>query len=172
MKKTALIAAALALAICATAVWSQGIPGADRPRRMGGFMMSSPAMAVMPPRAEMIDRMGEGLKLKPDQVTKLKKAAAAGDKALQPLREEAAKVSQSLRAAVLAPKYSSKTVKDLAAKAQSAEAKVVAASINEWTKIRSILTASQIAKLQGMTTMRVWGGPGRRPNGPPPAGKR
>lgn len=171
MKTTVLVAAALAAAICATTVWSQGIRVADQPRHVGGMRMACPAMAVMPYRGRMIDSMAHGLKLTPDQVAKLKKAAASSDKTLQPLRQEAAKLSQALRAAVLAPNYSAKTVKDLAARAESAEAKIVAASIDEWTRIRSILTASQLAKLQKATSAGPWG-PGRRPEGPPPAGKR
>ena len=135
-------------------------------------MMMNPAMAVSPPRAEMIDRMADTLKLKPAQSAKLKKAIAKSDATLQPLREEAGKLSQALRAAVLAPKYSAKTVKDLAAKADKAESKLIAASIDEWTKIRAVLTASQLAKLQNATSGGAWGPGGRRPEGPPPGGRR
>ena len=171
MKKTALIAAALAAAICGTAVWSQGTRGTDRPGRFRGFRFSTSAMAVMPPPAGMIDRMAEMLQLKSDQVAKLKKIAVAGDKTLEPLRQEAAKASFALRSAILAPKYSAKTVNDLAAKAEKAEAKLVAASINEWTKIRAVLTASQLSELRSTGGAHSWG-PGRRPEGSPPAGKR
>lgn len=163
MKKIVLIAAALAIVISAVAVWSQGGHSA----RPGGPMMSCPVMAVMPPQAGMIDHMAKTLQLTKDQTAKLKKIAAESDKTLQPLQSSASKSSQALRSAILASKYNAKNVKDLAAKAEKAEAKVVTASIDIWTRIRLVLTASQSAKLrESMSIKRPTQGQG--PSGPPP----
>ncbi|MCX6376403.1 MAG: periplasmic heavy metal sensor [Armatimonadetes bacterium] len=164
MKKTMLIVTVLAAVIGATAVWSQGRPGPGGPPGMDGPMMSCPAMAVAPPRADMFDRLAGTLKLSKTQTAKLKQVAAKNDKTLSPLRQKAAEYSRALRDAVLASKYDARKTKDLAAKAEKAESNVVAASIGAWTQIRAILTADQVAKLR--TAMSH--GPGPGPFGPPP----
>jgi Spy/CpxP family protein refolding chaperone len=162
MKKTMMITLALGAAICATAVWSQSRPG---PGGLGGFMMSCPAMAVMPPQGMMLDRLSGTLQLTKSQSAKLKQVTAKNDKTLRPLTQKAAEASKALRSAVLASKYDARKVKDLASKAQKAEAAVVNASIDEWTQIRAILKPDQAARLQKAIS-RGPSGPG--PLGPPP----
>ena len=168
MKRRVLVAAALIAISCTVAVWSQGQrpnhPGFGRP---GGFRISCPAMATMPLRTGMIDRMGQTLKLTSSQTAKLKKISAANTKKIDSLQQAAEKSSQSLRSAMLASKYNSKNIKSLAAKAEKAEAAVVNANIDEWTQIRSILTASQLTKLKS-TISAARPGPGAGPAGPPP----
>lgn len=161
MKRAALISAILAAVICAAAVWSQGRPG---PGAMGIHRMSCPAMATMPPQAGRIDSLAKTLQLSKDQIAKLKKVSAESDKKLKPLSEQAAKSTQALRSAVLASKYNVKSVKELAAKAQKAEAAIVTANIDAWTKTRAILTTSQAAKLQTAINAH-YQSPGQRPAG-------
>ncbi|MEN6372926.1 MAG: periplasmic heavy metal sensor [Armatimonadota bacterium] len=164
MKKTVLVAAVLAILVSAVAVWSQsahrGRPGGMMPR-----MMACPQAAVMTPHAGMIDRMAGTLKLTKTQTAKLKKIAADGDKTLQPLQSSSEKSCKALRSAMLASKYNAGNVKSLAAKAEKAEARVVTANIDIWTRMRSVLTASQSAKLQKMMNMNR---PPQGPAGPPP----
>jgi Spy/CpxP family protein refolding chaperone len=133
-------------------------------------MMFCPAMAAMPPQAGMIDRMAETLQLTHDQSAKLKKVSAKSDQTLRPLTQKSAEASKALRAALLASDYNTKKVKDLAAKAEKAEAEVVTASIGTWTQIRAILTKSQIAKMQKTMNIPVQGpsGPPTRAGSPPP----
>ena len=170
MKRTVVVTVVLALAICATAVWSQGPPGQGGPGGPGGmrgFGMSCPAMAVMPPHTGMLDRMADALQLTDDQITKLKETMTKNDETVRPLVQKSADASKALRAALLASDYNAQTVKDLAAKAEKAEADVIAASIEVWTQIRSILTKDQAAALQEAMNMPRQG-PG--PAGPPPGG--
>ncbi|MEN6520684.1 MAG: periplasmic heavy metal sensor [Armatimonadota bacterium] len=170
MKKIVLVAAVLAIVISAVAVWSQsgrrGGPGG-----MMASMAACPQSAVITPQAGMIDHMSKTLKLTKTQTAKLKKIAADGDKTLRPLRSSAAKSSNALRSAMLASKYNSKNVKIIAAKAEKAEAKIVTASIDTWTRMRLVLTASQSAKLQ--KAMKMDQPPqGQGPAGPPPGMNR
>jgi Spy/CpxP family protein refolding chaperone len=162
MKQRAVIGAMLAVAVCATVVWSQG-PPPGRGGLDGPMMMSCPAMADMPPPPGMFDRMAGTLQLTHDQLAKLKKACAKSDQRMKPLRKPSADATKALRTALTASDFSAKRVKDLAAKAERSEANIVAASIDNWTQIRSILSKSQAAKLQKAMSMH---GPG--PGGPPP----
>jgi len=178
MRKSVVIALALAIVICAIPAWSQG-PGGPMGRGMGGSMMSSPLMAVAPPRAVMFERMATTLQLTTDQSAKLKDVTTKCDAAMLPLTTKLMDATRALRTAVTGTTYDVKTVKSLAAAAEKAEADCIAACIDEWTQIRSILTSDQAAQLQGMTMRPGPGGPGGRggmapggmgPGGPPPAG--
>jgi Spy/CpxP family protein refolding chaperone len=89
--------------------------------------------------------------------------------------QKSAEATKALRAALLASDYSAQNVRDLATKAENAEAEVVTASIETWTQLRAILTADQVSKLQEVMSMPRQGlGPGGPPSGnpgvpPPPA---
>lgn len=115
----------------------------------------------------MIDHLSQSLKLTKDQTAKLKKIAADSEKTIAPLRQCAAKSSQALRAALLAAKYDTKNVKNLAAKAEAAEAKIINTSIDTWTKTRAVLTSAQAANLQKNMSMQR-----QRPAGGSPPGRR
>lgn len=147
MKKIIVITITLAVIICSVAVWSQGgRPGSQGAVSMARPMLSCPAMATAPPHAFMIDRLSQSLKLTKDQTAKLKKIAADSEKTLAPLRQNATKSSQALRTALLASKYDAKNVKNLAAKAEAAEAKIINANIDTWTKIRAVPHSNPISK--------------------------
>ena len=89
------------------------------------------------------------------------------DKSIRSLAQKAAEAARAVHEAVLASSYDAQNVKDLAAKAQTAEAEVVTASIEAWTQIRSILTEDQASALKdAMSALRR--GPGQAPPGPPP----
>lgn len=163
MKKRAFVAAAFAVAVLTTVVWSQGPPGPGGPGGMGRPMMSCPAMASMTPQGPMFDQAAKTLQLTHDQSARLKKILAKSGQTQRTLMQRSGDASKTLRTALLAPDYSTKKINDLAAKAEKAEASVVAANISSWTQIRSILSKSQAARLQKTMTMR---GPG--PGGPPP----
>lgn len=167
MKKVAVVAIMLTAMICTPSAWCQGRPAAGRPGHMGGPMMSCPAMAVMPMRVEMINHFASTLKLSSAQSAKLKQIAAKSDKTLRSLQLTADKSTKALHSALLAPKYNAKNVNGLAAKAEKAEANIVAASIDAWTQARSVLTANQIKKLQAVMSKQRPGF-GQRPAGPPP----
>lgn len=165
VKKAVLIATVLILIIGTTAVWSVGRPG---PGGGGPGCMSCPAMAVMPPQAPMLDRIADALQLTEDQVAKLKDILTNGDATIRPLMQTAAEASKALHAAVLASNYDEQKVKDLAVKAEKAEAAVVDASIDVWAQIRTILKADQIKALQEtMSAPPQRPEPGRRPMGGP-----
>ena len=169
MKTRVLMVVALMAAVCASAVWSQGGPRPGRQGRPGGPGMLSTAAAIMPPQAGMFDHLSETLQLTDDQAAKLKAAGAQNEATIRPLAQKAAEATQAVHAAVLASSYDAQNVKDLAAKAEKAEAEVVAASIEAWTQIRSILTDDQVTALKAaMSAPRP--GAGRAPGGPPPEG--
>ncbi len=171
MKKTMVIAVALATIVCASGAWSQGRGpgGPGGPGGMGRPAASCPATALMPPSAATFDRMVEPLQLTDDQSAKLKNVTAKGDKDISSLTKKAAESSKALRAAVLSSDFDVARVKTLAATAQKAEAAIVSASIDEWAEIRSILNPDQARQLQGMMDEQHPGG-GQPPMGPPPAG--
>jgi len=166
MKKTVVIAVVLAALACATVAWSQGPPG---PGGMGRPMMSSPAMAVMPPHAGMVNRMTEALQLTEDQTSKLETITAKNDENVRTLSQKSEDASKALHDALLAANFDAQKVKDLAATAEKAEAALIGASIDEWTQIRAILTTDQAKGLQDVMSVRG-PGPGQRPFGPPPGG--
>lgn len=157
MKRAVFVIAAFAVVICAMAAWSQA------PRGMGGPMMLCPAMAVMPPPVGEINRMAETLQLTDDQATRLKAAITKYEEPTRLLSQKAADATKAFRDALLASDYSVQKVKDLAEAAEKAEDAVISARIDEWTQIRSILTADQAKKLQDMQRP----GQGNRPAGPP-----
>jgi len=135
---------------------------------MGG-PMACPAMAVMPPQSFMLDRLAETLQLSAAQLTKLKEIAAKSDQTVRTLSQKAAEASKAVRTSLFASDFDAQKVKDLAATAQTAEAAIISASIDEWAQIRANLSADQAAKLQELMSMRGPGaGPG--PGGPPPPG--
>lgn len=162
MKKIAIVAVMLTALICTMPAWGQGRPGFGGPGRMGGPMMSCPAMATMPMRVDMVNRMATSLKLTKVQSAKLKNIAASNEKTVRSLQSVAEKATRALHSAMMAQSYNAKNVKALAAKAENAEAKIVAANIDSWSKMRSVLTANQNKKLQSVMSIR-------RPAGPPPA---
>ncbi|MCE5323011.1 periplasmic heavy metal sensor [bacterium] len=168
MKTKVLIGLVLAMILCMTPVWcQQGGP------RQGGVGMSSVVMTVMPPQANMIDRLAEQLDLTEDQVSSLKTVLTEGNTTVQSLQKTSSSAAQALRKALFASTYDADAVADAAAKAEKAEAAVVTASINVWVQIREVLTADQITALQSATTFSGGpGGPGGqgRPGGPPPDG--
>jgi len=165
MKRTVIIAAVLAASLCAPAVWSQGPPPPGGPGMGRGPMGLCPVTALMPPQAQMIDRLAEPLGLTEDQVSQLKTVIAKGDETMLPLTKKAAEATKAVRDAVLAADFDSQKLTTLAAAAQKAEAAIITASIAEWAQIRAILTADQGKLLaEIMSAPR----PGPRPIGPPP----
>lgn len=156
MKLSTLIVVMLAV-VCMTPAWCQGGP------RQGGMGMSSIVMTVMPPKVNMLDRLTEKLSLTTDQAESLKTILTEGDSTIQPLSKAFTAADKALREAIFASTYDADTVAAAAVKAEKAEATVVTASLNVWTKIRGVLTSDQIASLQSATTFS--GGPGG-PGGP------
>jgi len=178
MKRALLIAVALALALSASAVWAQGGPGGRQgPGAFGGRQAPGgrgqrcPAMAVMPPPAAVLNDLSGALQLTDDQKTKLKDIMTQSDATMAPLLKKFADALQTLRTALTAASFDPRNVKSLAAAAEKAEADIVNARIDVWTKIRGVLTADQITKLQTiMAQPRGTGagmGPGGRPAPPP-----
>lgn len=159
------LAVALAVVMCVMPVWSQGRPGPGGPRGQGG-PMPGPAMLIPPPPpAAAIDGIARALELTANEAAALKAVLTASDAAVQPLMKTAGESARALREAVFAADYDARAVEDLAVAAMDAEANVVAASIDVWAQIRSVLTADQFAKLQPKP------GPGcPPPGGPPPPG--
>lgn len=153
MKKTVIIAATLASFVCAMAVWSQSRPANMRPGGMREHTFSCPAVVIMPPHADMVSRIAKPLKLTNYQVSKLKKITINSDKKIEALKKSSFIASKALKAAVFTSKYNVKSVKKLAANAQSAEGKIISAEISEWTLIRSILTSNQAKQLQQMVNI-------------------
>ncbi|MEN6356293.1 MAG: periplasmic heavy metal sensor [Armatimonadota bacterium] len=163
MKLTTLIVVMLAV-MCMTPAWCQGGP------RQGGMGTSSVMMAVMPPKADMIDRLTDKLSLTTDQAESLKTILTDGDSTIQSLTKTSAAASKALREAIFASTYDADAVAAAAAKAEKAEAAVVSESISVWAKVRGILTSDQITSLQSATTFSGKpDGPGG-PGGPPPDG--
>lgn len=156
MRKFLVIAFALALVICATAVFAQTTDN-TQPRRFGGNtgagfggFNASPTAVCAPPSAMMFDRMGSTLNLTEDQKTKLTAALAKSEETLTPLRQKAAQAAQALRAAVVSATYDEAKVAQLVTDAQKADTAVLTAELQTWTQIRSILTAEQMKSLQTM----------------------
>lgn len=162
MKRT-LIITALVVAVTATAAWSQG---GGTPRGMGGAGMSCPAMATALPQASAVERVTDTLGLTDEQVTKLTAAMTKSQESINSLAQTAATATKALGAALVASEYDAQKVKELAAAAEKAEAAVVSARIDEWTQIRSILTADQAKQFLASAMQRP--PQGQRPPGPPP----
>lgn len=176
MKNTMFITAVLAAMICATTAWGQTPPprGPGGPRGMNRPPVTCPATVVMPPPAGAIDHVAESLGLTEDQTTKLKATLTKCDESMRSLSQKAADATKAFRDALVASEYDEQNVKNLAATAEKAEAAIISARIDEWTQIRSVLTADQTKKLQEMTMQqprpdqRPGQGPCQRPGGPPP----
>jgi len=176
MGRSVSVVLAVAVAMCATAAWAQG---GERPSRSAsggpggmGMQMSCPAMAVAVPRVEMLAREAKDLSLTSDQLTKLQEAMKKADETIKPLSEKSAERSKAVREALMASTYDARNVAALAELAVKAEAAIVTARLDEWTQIRSILTADQVTKLkEKMSAQRPGGGAGGfRPEGAPPNG--
>src|SRR5690349_15061749 len=137
MKKV-IFAATAAACLLASAAFTQPPPG-----RMGPPI--SVAMAVMPPHADMIDRMGGQLNLTEDQKAKLKDALIASDNTIKPLVKSAADACRALHDGVLANDSTPANLTGLASAASTAENAVVTSSLDTWAHVRTILTADQLA---------------------------
>jgi hypothetical protein len=176
MKRLALVSMVLAMVICSMSVWSQGqgMPpsgpgGPGGSRRMGGFRMTCPAMSFMPVQMLTSDRMAKTLQISSVQKVKIKKITDKSNVEITTLSKKSSTATKAFSSALMATPYNAKTVKNLALAAEKAEAAVVNAKVNEWSQIRSILSATQIKNLQKMATMRPSSGQGG-PGGPPPGG--
>lgn len=102
MKTKVLVITALATAVCASALWSQGGGRFGGPGGPGGpGMMIGAAMAVIPPPAFVVTRFAVDLQLTEGQAANLTEAMNKGDAAILPLQQRAAKAVQALRAAWL-----------------------------------------------------------------------
>lgn len=164
MRNAVLIAAALALVVCAVA-WCQGGP---RPGGPGGPGPICQVGAVLPPPAAASDLIAKDLKMTAAQAAALKDVLTKSEATIFPLLQAAGDASKALHEAVFATRYDADAAAQAAATAQSAEAAVVTASIDAWARIRSTLTADQFAKLQAGPPP----GPGcPPPGGPPPGGQ-
>ncbi len=126
----------------------QGGPGG--PNGQGGMMQVSVMTVVTPPTTVMVDRLADQLELTTSQITQLKVVITAGNTTIKALSTKSVKLAQALQAALLAADYDDAKVKELVAPAQKAETAVITASIDVWTKIRSILNVDQIAALKVM----------------------
>ena len=154
LKKTVIVATALAALICAMPVWSQGPgqagPGAGGQRGMGPLggqmqpMQSNLAITVRPPQMNVLNQ----LPLTTEQTTLLQTYRTNNESAAAVRAKNAADSLKLLRDALLAPKYDEASVKILLDKANTAEDEITKANIAEWTYLRSLLTADQAAKLQ------------------------
>lgn len=188
MKTLVLVVTVLVLAICTSAIWSQGGGRQGRQGTQGGQgrqggpggpggpgMMSCPAMALAPPQAVMLERLTATLELTDEQVEELGDVLTKGDAAAKPLQQKAAKATLALRTALAAAEFDAAKVKELAIAAQKTETALIEASIDEWIQIRAIISSTQVTTLQKSMTpptrgLRGQGGPPPegRPDGPPP----
>lgn len=151
MKKTVIVATALAALICAMPAWSQfpsqAGPGAGGQRGMGGMggqMQSNIAITVRPPQMNVLNQ----IPLTAEQTTLLQTYRTNNEAKAAVRAKNAADSLKLLRDALLAPKYDEASVKILLDKANTAEDEITKANIAEWTYLRSLLTADQVAKLQ------------------------
>jgi Spy/CpxP family protein refolding chaperone len=123
----------------------------------------------------MLDRLTESLELTDDQLTQLTEVMTKGDKTAKTLQEKAVKATKALRTALLAADFDVVKVKELSTAAQKAEADLITASIDEWVKIRAILSDTQLTAMQKAMTPPARGGRGqggpRGEGGPPPEGE-
>jgi len=105
--------------------------------------------------------MADTVEFTAEEIAELKSIISKSDESIKSLSQKAADSSRALRNALLASEYDVENVKALALAAEKAEAAVIGAHIDEWTRIRSILTADQVKKYKEMTS--------KRSAGPPPA---
>jgi hypothetical protein len=83
------------------------------------------------------------------------------EETMRPLWQKAAEANGKLREALIADSYDSKKVQSLASEATKAEAAVLQAQLDQWNKIRSILTAEQFRTVrESMKRQVVPGGMG------------
>lgn len=185
MKKTAVYLLVVILTLAAVSAWAQnadpgarqrqrqpgapGAPGAPAQGFAGRMMVSSPAQAVNPPMAQMVERQAELLQLTDDQKTSVTTLLTNRATAVRPLQQKLSQACQALRTAVTAQQYDAAKLKTLAAQAQAAEAAVVDAHLATWAQLRTILSAEQIGKLQQGGWMRQppTRDPGAAPGGQP-----
>lgn len=169
MRKSVVIAVVLTAVLCVSAAWCQGPPpgGPGGPGGPGMRMMNRPCpvTATAPPGIGMLGHLAQALQLTDDQVTKIKDIVSQCDQSMRPLMQKVGDTCKALREALMAETLDAVQVKDLATKAEKAEADVVTANIDAWTKVRAVLTQDQLAKLA--QTMAPPQGP---PAGPPPPG--
>lgn len=143
--------------------------------RMGGGMMCA-AMAVTPPQISAIERLCDSAQLSEAQLTKLD--TVLGKSSLSGLQKKSSAATKALREAITGSKFDADKVKALSAKAEKAEADVVSASIDTWSKVFSILSPEQGAKLRESMSRQpamgnkpgMPGGSSDRQMGIPPSG--
>ena len=177
VKITVLIAVVLTTALLAMTAWSQGEQQPGRGGQSGnrgqggqggpggigrqGGANSCPAMAIGLPAPAMIGRMIEQLGLTEDKIAKLKEIGTKSETTMPALIKASADATKALRTAITAAIYDEKKVTELAITAEKAEAALITARIEDWTKIRAIVTAEQAQKLlERPMMMRNSGGPG------------
>ena len=145
-----------------------GMPGMGGP---GGFRPMQPcaANALNLPQPMLFGMAADRLKLSNEQVDKLKTMVITAEQALRPLRDKSREAPDALRAGVFDPGKDAQALRELADKAEKAEATVISAQLDAWAKLKAELKAEQLNTLQEMM------GRGRGPmpmmpppNGPPP----
>jgi len=88
MKARVLVLVVLVSVICAAAAWTQRPPGPGGPPPCP---MASPVMAVMVPRADMLDGLTKVLTLTTEQAASLKTILTSSDADIPPLVQAAAR---------------------------------------------------------------------------------
>lgn len=170
MKKIWMLIFAAILAALALAAYSQSPQGSMRQGPPPGMARMMRGMSEGIPSAFMIERMSDTLKLSSTQSSKIKSISTSSEKTLAPLIKKVESASEALRKASVAAKYNESNVKKLAANLRNAQAAVTNANISTWTKVRGVLTSSQITKLRTMMSQGPMGSGGQGGPGMPPAG--
>ena len=165
MRKVLFVLLAIALVGCTAAAMAQQPappqgPPQGPPAGMPGMRMGTtcPAMAIAPPAAMMLDRMGSQLGITDDQKTKLTDILTKSENSLKDLRTKADAATKAVHDALFAPTYDSAKVTQLFNDAERIEIAIATSEIATWGEIRGVLTADQVTKLQQTMTRRMGGG--------------
>ena len=148
-----------------------GMPGMGGP---GGFRPMQPcaANALNLPQPMLFGMAADRLKLSNEQVDKLKTMVITAEQALRPLRDKSREATDALRAGVFDPGKDAQALRELADKAEKAEAAVISAQLDAWVKLKAELKPEQLAIMQDIMG-RGRGGPMPMMippnNNPPPA---
>jgi len=143
------------LLVQSAVVFAQNTSGSQTQVQRGLFQppalkLSSPSLSLLvaPPNIQLLLNNQDKLQLSDDQKGKVTELLTAAGKTRRTLVEKLSKAANELKPALLDDKFDLNRMLELAETARKAEAELMSADIETWSKLREILTADQIKQLR------------------------
>ncbi len=148
-----ILCVALAYAQYTPATGSDSKPSANVQRcvyQPTTLRLTAPALSLMvaPPSVQVILKNQDKLQLSDEQKTKVSELLTDAGKTRRALLDKLVKSAGELKPALLDDKFDLDRVQQLAEAARKAEADLMNADIETWSKLREILTNNQVKQLR------------------------